>query len=118
MTAHLKLGTRGEDVAARYLESTGLRVLDRNWRCRLGELDLVATDGDRLVVCEVKTRTDVGHGTPAEAVSDTKAARIRVLATRWRVDRGVRPCEIRFDIVSVLWPPGGPPAVRHLPGAF
>ncbi|MDQ3405491.1 MAG: YraN family protein [Actinomycetota bacterium] len=118
MTPHLALGARGEDVAADYLESVGLCVLDRNWRCRHGELDLIATDRSRLVVCEVKTRTDTAFGTPAEAVGGAKALRVRRLAERWRRDHGVRPCEIRFDIVSVLWPPGERPRIRHFPGAF
>ncbi|MGH3858946.1 YraN family protein [Actinokineospora sp.] len=118
MPAHLDLGAQGEDLAARYLESTGLVLLDRNWRCRQGELDLILTDRARLVVCEVKTRTSTAYGTPAESVTDAKAARIRRLATRWRVDHGLLPCETRFDIVSVLWAPGGTPEIRHLKAAF
>ncbi len=118
MTAHLRLGTRGEDLAARHLEAAGFVVLARNWRCELGELDLVCDDGGRLVVCEVKTRAGTAFGSPAEAVTDDKAARIRRLATRWRVDRGLAQCDIRFDIVSVLLPPTGGAQVRHLRGAF
>jgi putative endonuclease len=68
-----ELGRRGEDLAASYLESHGLVVLSRNWRCREGELDLVLTDGEQVVVCEVKTRAGTGFGTPAEAVDDEKA---------------------------------------------
>jgi putative endonuclease len=69
-TPHLRTGVRGEDLAARYLESRGLVVLDRNWRCPEGELDLVATDRRRLIVCEVKTRSSTAFGHPAEAVTD------------------------------------------------
>lgn len=116
--AHLTFGARGEEVAARHLESAGLRILDRNWRCPLGELDIVATDEQRLVFCEVKTRASDSYGAPAEAVDRAKADRIRALASRWRLDHGIVPCETRFDIVSVLWPPGGEPRVRHLVGAF
>lgn len=115
---HLRTGARGEDLAARYLESVGLVVLSRNWRCREGELDLVATDGEQLVVCEVKTRTGTGFGGPAEAVTDEKANRIRRLAWRWRASYQVANCRMRFDIVSVLWPPGETPRIRHLRGAF
>ncbi|SDC65537.1 YraN family protein [Actinokineospora iranica] len=118
MTAHLLLGRRGEDIAARYLENSGYVILGRNWRCELGELDLVCEDGSRLVVCEVKTRSGTGFGTPAESVTDGKATRIRRLATRWRVDHGIPPGEIRFDIVSVVLPPHGEPQIRHLRGAF
>ena len=112
------LGRRGEDLAARYLERAGLVVLSRNWRCAEGELDLVLTDGTTLVVCEVKTRTSTNFGTPAEAVTDEKANRIRRLARRWLHTHRLVWCELRFDIVSILWPPGHPPQVRHLRGAF
>ena len=115
---HLRTGRRGEDLAARYLESIGLVVLSRNWRCREGELDLVATDGHQLVVCEVKTRSGTGFGGPAEAVTDRKAHRIRRLTRRWRAAYQVGTCQTRYDIVSVLWPPGGTPRIRHLRGAF
>ena len=69
MAAKDELGRRGEDEAVRYLEQRGLVVLSRNWRCRDGELDVVAVDGDRLVVCEVKTRSGTRFGEPAEAVT-------------------------------------------------
>jgi putative endonuclease len=117
--AHLTLGRRGEEIAARYLEErAGLIILSRNWRCREGELDLVATDRSLLVVCEVKTRTTPDFGTPAEAVTDAKAMRIRRLTRRWRHAHDVRDCDQRFDIVSVLWPPGQLPVVKHFRGAF
>jgi putative endonuclease len=112
------LGRRGEDLAARYLERAGLVVLSRNWRCSEGELDLVLTDGNTLVVCEVKTRTSTNFGAPAEAVTDEKASRIRRLARRWLHTHRLVWCELRFDIVAILWPPGRPPQVRHLRGAF
>ena len=66
------LGAYGEELAARHLRERGLVVLDRNWRCPLGEIDLVLRDGDTLVVCEVKTRSGVGYGTPHEAVTPAK----------------------------------------------
>jgi putative endonuclease len=115
---HLRTGERGEALAARYLESQGLTVLTRNWRCREGELDLVLTDGRQLVVCEVKTRTSTTYGPPSEAVDDAKAARIRRLARRWRTAHGVPHVDVRFDIVSVLWPPGEKPEVNHLKGVL
>jgi putative endonuclease len=114
---HLDLGRRGEDFAAAYLTERGLIPLSRNWRCSEGELDLVLTDGAALVVCEVKTRTSNEFGTPAEAITDAKAARIRRLARRWCHTYGV-PIEPRFDIVSVLWPPGQEPRAEHIRGAF
>jgi putative endonuclease len=115
---HLALGRKGENLAARYLESRGLVVLSRNWRCPDGELDLVLTDGRTLIVCEVKTRTSTEFGTPAEAVSHEKAQRVRRLAHRWLNTYRVGWCELRFDIVSVLWPAGHIPRIDHLVGVF
>jgi putative endonuclease len=115
---HHALGRRGEELAARYLESHGLVVLSRNWRCRDGELDLVLTDGNQVVVCEVKTRTDTSFGTPAEAVDEQKSKRIRRLAHKWLSTYRIPWCELRFDILSIIWPPQGPPIVQHIKGAF
>lgn len=113
-----ELGRRGEDLAAEFLTTRGFVVLSRNWRCRDGELDLVATDRTRLVVCEVKTRAGLGFGDPAEAVTPAKAARIRRLAAAWLAAHRVRWCEVRFDVLAVVCPPEGPVTVEHLPGAF
>ncbi|HEY0451736.1 YraN family protein [Actinophytocola sp.] len=116
--AHLRTGDRGEDLAARYLERHGLVVLARNWRCPEGELDLIATDRERLIVCEVKTRTSTNYGHPTEAVTDEKANRIRRLSRRWRTTHNVGWCNERFDIISIIWPPGEPPRIQHFKGAF
>lgn len=112
------LGRHGEDLAAQYLEDQGLVVLSRNWRCRHGELDLVATDADRLVVCEVKTRSGTRYGEPAEAVDWRKAARIRRLTQAWLAAHRVRWCEIRFDVLAVVVEPGRPVVVQHYRAAF
>ncbi|MGH3785310.1 MAG: YraN family protein [Pseudonocardiaceae bacterium] len=112
------LGKRGEDVAAEYLTGTGLVVLSRNWRCREGEVDLIATDGERVVVCEVKTRSATGYGEPSEGVTSAKAARIRRIAAEWLRVHRVGWCEVRFDVVAVLVPQGGPVTLEHLKGAF
>ena len=112
------LGRRGEDLAVEHLVGRGLVVLDRNWRRREGELDVVATDGTRLVVVEVKTRSGEGYGLPAEAVTGVKAARVRRLAQAWLTEHRVRWCEIRFDVVAVLAPPHREPTVEHYEGAF
>ncbi|OLT12482.1 YraN family protein [Pseudonocardia sp. CNS-139] len=112
------LGRRGEDLAARYLEQRGFLVLSRNWRCRHGELDLVATENARLVVCEVKTRSGTGFGEPAEAVDRRKATRIRRATQSWLAAHQVRWCEIRFDVLAVVAEPGRPVAVRHYEAAF
>jgi putative endonuclease len=96
------LGRFGEDVAARHLERAGLVLVERNWRCREGEIDIVALDGAVLVFCEVKTRSGLAFGSPAEAVSPTKQRRLRVLAARWLGDHPQPWTELRFDVVSVL----------------
>lgn len=116
------LGRRGEDVAAEHLAARGLTVLERNWRCREGELDLVAAEGERLVVAEVKTRSGTGFGQPAEAVTRAKAARIRRLAQRWLAEHhaagGSGFAEVRFDVLAVLVGRAGAPQVEHYEGAF
>lgn len=119
------LGKHGEDLAVAQLTSAGLDVLARNWRCREGELDIVAREGEALVICEVKTRRAVGFGTPLDAVTPAKAARLRRLAVRWLVEQRSASgdglagyAEVRFDVVSVLCPPHGPAVVEHLRGVF
>jgi putative endonuclease len=111
------LGRHGEDLAARHLAAAGMVVLERNWRCDAGELDIVARDGDTLVVCEVKTRSGTDYGSPLEAVTQAKADRLRVLAGRWLADRRVRPGAVRIDIVGVLRPRRGQAVVTHVRGA-
>ncbi|MFJ5923598.1 YraN family protein [Kitasatospora sp. NPDC092948] len=81
------LGRYGEEVAARRLTEGGLCILERNWRCAEGELDIVALDGDTLAVCEVKTRSERGFQQPSEAIDRTKADRLRHLAERWLAER-------------------------------
>lgn len=96
------VGRYGERLAGRHLLARGLVLLDRNWRCPSGELDLVARDGPELVFVEVKTRRSVRFGTPVEAVGADKARRLRRLATRWLAAHGATGRPIRFDVVSVL----------------
>ena len=114
MRAKDAVGQYGERVAERYLIEAGLVVLERNWRCPLGEIDIVARDGDCLVVCEVKTRSSAAFGHPLEAVSAAKAARLRRLALAWVEARGVRPTRIRIDLVAVLRAPHGAAEVNYL----
>ncbi|MFZ0325132.1 MAG: YraN family protein [Actinomycetes bacterium] len=116
MRAKDALGRYGEQVAAQHLADQGLVVLDRNWRCDVGEIDIVARDGETLVVCEVKTRRGLGHGTPLEAVTDLKVRRLRRLAARWVQSSGLHPREIRIDVVAVLAPTRGRALVTHVRG--
>jgi putative endonuclease len=102
VTRRQQLGAEGEALVARHYEGAGYTVLARNWRCRDGELDLVLRKGRTLVVCEVKTRTSVAFGTPAEAVTRAKQVKLRLLARRWLEVSTFRPREIRFDVAAVL----------------
>ena len=110
------LGRYGEDVAARHLVAQGMTVLDRNWRCAAGEIDLVLRDGDDLVVAEVKTRSSASCGTPHEAVTAAKLARLRRLAAAWLAAHQARPRGVRIDLVAVLRPARGPAVVDHVRG--
>ena len=109
-------GRLGEELAARHLIGQGLVVLDRNWRCDEGELDLVLRDGVVLVACEVKTRTSTTHGHPHEAITDDKLDRLRRLALRWIEEHDVHPPETRVDLVAVLQPHKGQALVEHVRG--
>ncbi|WP_233266955.1 YraN family protein [Tomitella fengzijianii] len=96
------MGDFGEDVAAAYLEEDAMTLLARNWRCREGELDLIALDGDAVVFVEVKTRRGQGFGAPAEAVTVAKARRLRRLAARWLSEQSWSAGEVRLDVIGVV----------------
>lgn len=112
------MGKYGEDLAARRLTDAGMTVLERNWRSgRTGEIDIVARDGDVLVVCEVKTRRADIFQHPMAAVTPTKAQRLRDLAERWVQEHGgAPPGGVRIDLVGVLLPDRGAPVVEHARG--
>lgn len=110
------LGAYGEQVALRHLVEQGMVLLDRNWRCGEGEIDLVLRDGPALVVCEVKTRSSLACGSPQEAVGAVKLDRLVRLAERWREAHGVHPPEVRVDVVAVLRGPRGAAQVEHVRG--
>lgn len=109
MNAHRALGRYGEDVAARYLVDTGLEVLDRNWRCQDGEVDIVARDAETLVICEVKTRSGTSYQHPAAAVDGAKAARLRHLAHRWVTECWPAVLRAGRQPTAPTQPPGGRP---------
>ncbi len=113
------LGAAGEAAVARWYETAGYTVVDRNWRCRQGELDLVVARGVELVFCEVKTRRGDAFGAPVEAVTRAKQQRIRTLALTWLAAHPGRAArELRFDVASVLATGPGRPRVEVLEGAF
>ncbi len=100
--ARRALGVRGEDAVAAWYVSHGYEVVERNWRCKTGELDLILRRGRTFVFCEVKTRSSDAFGAPVEAVTRNKQVRLRHLAARWLEDAPMRPTDIRFDVASVL----------------
>jgi putative endonuclease len=110
-------GRRGEDLACRYLEAHGFTLLARNFRCRGGELDVVARQGDVTVFVEVKERADAGHGTALEAVTREKRRRVVRAARVYAAAHGLSEAPLRFDVISIDWPQGSP-LVRHEAGAF
>lgn len=112
------LGAWGERTAEAYLRGRGLTVIDRNWRRRGGEIDIVATDGDTVVFCEVKTRRGTAFGTGVEAVTGRKSQRLRRLAAAWLDEHGGPQRRIRFDVVSVTPVRHGEPRIDHVRGAF
>jgi len=108
-----RLGAHGELLAAEWYTARGYEVLDRNWRCSTGEIDLVLRKGPTVVVCEVKTRTTLLYGSPAEAVTAAKRVRVRRLAARWLMDHDVHAPNVRFDVAAVLQE-----RVEVIPGAW
>lgn len=112
------LGARGEELAAVHVVDNGMELIDRNWRCRYGELDIVAREGDVVVFIEVKTRSGLGYGTPAESVTYAKQKRIRGLALAWLDERCSPWVQMRFDVIAIVMPRDGDPVLSHLRGVF
>jgi len=116
MRAKDVLGKSGELAAADYLTAHGLRILDQNWRCDIGEIDIVAVDRQVIVVCEVKTRSGVRYGTPLEAVTRAKLRRLRRLAVAWLNAHGVRFDQVRIDVVGIIGEGTGGFTIEHIKG--
>jgi putative endonuclease len=108
------LGREGEDVAAEYLKRKGFTILDRNWRCTDGELDIVAVDPRHVFVAvEVKTRSGTRFGTPLEAVGRKKLRKLRRLTVIWLNAHGIRYDRIRIDVVGIVRDEQGGCVVQH-----
>ncbi|MFF0455551.1 YraN family protein [Nocardia africana] len=118
MAHNLALGAHGEELAAQFLQGAGMRIVERNWRCRYGELDLIVREADTTAFVEVKTRSGLGFGTPAESVTFAKQQRIRRLALLWLAEQSGPWRRVRFDVVSVLLLPGRDPRIEHVRAAF
>jgi len=109
------LGDRGERAAVALLKRRGMRILRRNYRTKHGEVDVIARDGGVVVFVEVKARR---RGDPAEAVTPEKQRRLTLAALHFLKRHDLLERRCRFDVVAVLWPDDGPPAVEHYVDAF
>jgi putative endonuclease len=120
MKSKQQLGVRGEDLACAELERQGMQVLERNWRCRLGEIDIVAADvgesGLTLVFCEVKCRSGLGFGHPLEAITFTKMQTLRQLAALWMRAHRMNASSIRLDAIGIVLAPDQEPVLTHVRG--
>ncbi len=111
-------GMAAEDLAAAHLRSRGMKIEARNVHCgRLGELDIIARDGEYLVFVEVKSRRTLAYGAPEQAVSPSKQRRIRRLALSYLHTNRLHGAPCRFDVVAVDYRSGAP-LLRHIPNAF
>ncbi|EON23302.1 MULTISPECIES: YraN family protein [Nocardioides] len=116
LTHNQALGAYGERLAALFLTRQGMVLLDHNWRCPQGEIDLVLREGRTLVICEVKTRSSNDYGTPHESIRRSKVERLRRLAACWLSVHDAHPDDIRLDLVAVLRPRTGEPELEHVRG--
>jgi putative endonuclease len=114
----LGAGPAGEALACRHLRAQGYEILDRNYRCRSGEVDIVARQGETTVFVEVKERRGVSHGEGHEAVTYGKRRRVIRAARLYAAASGVMEMPVRFDVVSIDWQDAGRPRIRHDTGAF
>mgnify|MGYP006271709997 CR=1 FL=1 len=114
--ANREIGTKGEECASQYLQDLGYQILDRNWRTKRGELDIVAMRESTLVFCEVKTRTSKVCGLPSESVSKTKIQHLKTVALEWLNSNQVNRSGIRFDVIAVLIEPTTAPQISHIQG--
>lgn len=116
MKAKDELGARGERVAVDFLARQGYVILARNWRCPLGEVDVVVRAGATVVICEVKTRSGDDYGPPTAAVTPQKAARLRRLAAEWLRAWDRPAADVRIDVLAVREHPNGTHTLDHLQG--
>jgi putative endonuclease len=115
---HLDLGARGEELAGKYLRRAGYRLLIRNFRCRFGEIDLIAEEGGCLVFVEVKTRSSAGFGHPLEAVDRRKQGQLIRAARIYLSEQAAEERFCRFDVVSVTFGSDGTPVIEVVKNAF
>lgn len=117
-TARPQLGRRGEAAAAKFLKRLGYRIAARNYRCPVGEIDIVAVDGDTIVFVEVKSRSSADAADPENTVRGTKRRRLTRAAKHFLTRKGVGDPPCRFDVVAIVWPETGAAEVEHFIDAF
>jgi putative endonuclease len=111
------LGTKGEDLAVRFLQKKGYRIVKRNYKTPVGEIDIIARDGDTIVFIEVKTRTDISFGYPFEAVNNRKRQKLKNLALLYLKRQG-KESPVRFDVLSIFCMDDGKKDIEHIKDAF
>lgn len=116
MAKHYDLGLKGEEIATRFLTKNGYQILERNWRHRNDEIDIIAFDGSFVVIVEVKTRSTGFFGKPEEAVTDTKQKFLVRAAEEYVIEKDIH-CETRFDIISIIIE-GNTQTINHIKEAF
>lgn len=112
------LGKSGEDTAEQFLKGKGYRILERNFTLKMGEIDLIALDGDTVVFVEVKTRRNDGFGVPAEAVTRRKQDQIVKTALAYLMKKKLRDVSCRFDVIGISLHGGASPKIEHIQSAF
>jgi putative endonuclease len=107
MTGKKELGKKGEDLALRFLKKRGYRIIEQNYVCKMGEMDLIAKEKDTLVFIEVKTRTSMDFGPPQLAVTSWKQRQLSKVALHFLKEKKIEDVKARFDVVAILLTPGG-----------
>lgn len=117
MTDLNNIGPRGEAIAVRYLESKGYQILERNYRHKHAEVDIIAANDQFLVIVEVKSRTSLWFGAPEAAITAQKVEQLCLAAGFYQELKDIRK-EIRFDVITVHFPKGKTARLRHIKDAF
>jgi putative endonuclease len=112
------IGIKGEQIALSFLLGLGYQLVVRNWRCPIGEIDLIMMDGPRMIFVEVKARRSTSYGLPQEAVGSKKRVKIRRLAQYYLMVTNQIEREIGFDVVAITLPGDQEPLIEHLQGVF
>lgn len=114
----VSLGDRGEMIAWEFLLKKGYKILEKNYRCKIGEADVIARKDGRLIFIEVKTRMSARYGPPEEAVHKTKQRKITQIAEWYRKEKKLLEDPVSFEVVAVDWSGGKEPRVKHICDAF